>query len=470
MGIALTDYLRTRLARLDSLSLSMRFALTGSVVMIVAAVVTGYWLTNVISRGVVSNTAGATALFMDSFIGPLAQELDTADVLPIGPTRAMEELLEGSAFGKRVISVKLWKPGGLIAYAEDENLIGRRFPVSAGLEKAFAGSIVSELDELDEDESAGERNSGLPLLEVYSPIREVWTGRIIAVAEFYEDATALRRTLRGAVIEAWLLVAALMLMIGSALFGIVHRASRVIEDQRQALRDRMVEAVQASEQNRQLRVRVERAAGRAAELNERFLRRVGADLHDGPAQLISLAALKLSGIARAPRKSERLAEAQVVKGALDDAMREIRGICGGLSLPEIESKSLETIITGLVHAHERLTSTTVSVQLDLGTAPVSEALKICVFRFVQEGLSNAFRHASGIGQRIEAFIKGNTLTVALRNGPANGGKSSRNGTGLGLAGLRERVESLGGRFSFDAPEGREVTMAMRVYLRGADDE
>ena len=66
MAIALTDYLRTRSARLDSLSLSARFALTGSVVMIAAAIITGYWLTGVISRGVVSNTAGATALFMEN--------------------------------------------------------------------------------------------------------------------------------------------------------------------------------------------------------------------------------------------------------------------------------------------------------------------------------------------------------------------------------------------------------------------
>lgn len=338
------------------------------------------------------------------------------------------------------------------------------------MERAFEGSIVSELDELEDDESAGERKSGLPLLEVYSPIREVWTGRVIAVAEFYEDATALRQTLRGAVVEAWLLVGALMLMIGSALFGIVHRASRVIEDQRQALSDRMNEAVHASEQNRQLRVRIERAAGRVAELNERFLRRVGADLHDGPAQLISLAALNLSGIARAPRKSERLAEMQVVKGALDDAMREIRDICGGLSLPEIESKSLETIIAGLVQSHERLTATTVSMEFNVPTMPIAEAVKICVFRFVQEGLSNSFRHASGVGQRVEAFIEGDTLTVCVENGPANGAKPSGNGTGLGLAGLRERVESLGGIFSFETPEGREVRMTMRVSLRGADNE
>ena len=86
-------------SRLGSLTLLQRFALTGGAVMIISMLVIGQWVTSAISGRVVENTAAATALFMDSFIAPLAQELDTADTLSIGPTRAIEELLAGSAFG-----------------------------------------------------------------------------------------------------------------------------------------------------------------------------------------------------------------------------------------------------------------------------------------------------------------------------------------------------------------------------------
>ena len=47
----------------------------------------------------------------------------------------------------------------------------------------------------------------MPLLEVYSPLHEVWSGKIIAVAEFYEVATDLRRDLADARRKSWLLVA-----------------------------------------------------------------------------------------------------------------------------------------------------------------------------------------------------------------------------------------------------------------------
>jgi hypothetical protein len=447
---------------LGGLSLTARFAMTASGVLLAVAVIGGIWVTEIIARSAVASAASATALFMESIIGPLTQELAISDTLSIGPIRAIEEVMATSALGERVVSVKIWKPEGLVAYAADTSLIGARFPVSPNLARAFAGEIVGEFDELDDEESAAERATGLPLLEIYSPIRKPWTGEVIAVGEFYEDATALQATLRDARVHTWLIVLAMAVLLGAALLGIVHRASLVIEEQRQALRLRAEEAERVSQQNRMLRLRIERAAGRAAEMNERFLRRISADLHDGPAQLISLAALRLGGLAKAEDAAVRRAEQDVVRQALDEAMREIRALCSGLSLPDLEAAPLATVIADAVRAHEHYTATRVSLSLGPLPEAVSPAVKICAFRFVQEGLNNAFRHAAGVGQRVEAELTGAMLTVTVANAPADGAAIPAEGGGLGLSGLRERVESLGGSFSFDAPPDGEVRMTMTI--------
>lgn len=463
---------RLSLARswIGSLSLSARFALTGSVVMLAAALLIGIWVTRIIERSVVANTAGATALFMDSFIGPLVQELETADTLSIGPARAIEEMLAGSALGKRVVSVKIWKPDGLVAYAVDADLIGKRFPGSEELHEALEGRLVAELDRLDDEESADERASGLSLLEIYSPIRKAWTGEVIAVVEFYEDATELNATLNKARVQTGAVVFAIAALIGVILFGIVRRASGTIEEQRTALALRVAESEGMAEQNRRLRLRVENASARGAELNERFLRRISADLHDGPAQLISLAALRLAGLAKGRTLEMRTAEMKAVKGALDEAMGDIRNICNGLSLPEIANAPLAEVIGKAVSAHRQRTGTGVDLKLD-GELPAeaSEALKICVFRFVQEGLSNAFRHGGGNGQRVEAARSGRILGLTVRNRTSTA-PASVGGGGLGLTGLRERVESLGGRFSFsitpEDPSGHGgAVMRMDIDIR-----
>jgi signal transduction histidine kinase len=452
-------------SRLGSLTLLQRFALTGGVIMIISMLLVGQWVTSAISGRVVENTAAATALFMDSFIAPLAQELDTSDALSIGPIRAIEELLEGSALGQRVVSIKIWKPGGLVAFANDSSLIGQRFHPSASLIAAFEGRLGAELNQLDDPESAAMKDIGEPLLEIYSPIRLAWSGRVIAVAEFYETATQLSETLAVARRQSWAIVAGVTGLIGIALFGIVHRASTVIEEQRRALQARINEVQRMSEQSRQLRIRAERASSRLTELNETFLRRISSELHDGPAQLVGLAALRLNSIGKARREVDRLHEIEIMDDALGEALRDIRNICNGLILPDIEGDPIGRTIERVIKAHEMRTGTVVERRFDLNQQ-VPHPVEICVFRFVQEGLNNAYRHAGGAGQVVEASIESAILTIGVSNqvGTIPGSPKPGSVRGLGLAGLRERIESLGGQFQFTLTkeQGAEMTMVIRV--------
>ena len=206
---------------------------------------------------------------------------------------------------------------------------------------------------------------------------------MIAVAEFYENATELIEILAVARRQSWLIVAGVAGLIGIALFGIVHRASTVIENQRRALQARIGEAQRLSEESRQLRVRAERASSRLSELNESFLRRISAELHDGPAQLVGLAALRLNSVGKAKRKEDRLRELKIMDDALREAIRDIRNICNGLSLPDIAGAPIGQTIERVVRAHEMRTGTMVVRRFDLDQK-VPHPIEICVFRFVQE--------------------------------------------------------------------------------------
>ena len=245
----------------------------------------------------------------------------------------------------------------------------------------------------------------------------------------------------------------------------MHRASTVIEEQRRALQARINEVQRMSEQSRQLRIRAERASSRLTELNETFLRRISSELHDGPAQLVGLAALRLNSIGKARREVDRLHEIEIMDDALGEALRDIRNICNGLTLPDIEGDPIGRTIERVIKAHEMRTGTVVERRFDLNQQ-VPHPVEICVFRFVQEGLNNAYRHAGGAGQVVEASIESAILTIGVSNQVRTIPGSPKPGSvrGLGLAGLRERIESLGGQFQFTLTkeQGAEMTMVIRV--------
>jgi hypothetical protein len=109
-------------------SLAERFALTGGVVMLLGMAATGSWVASRIEEGVTRNTANATALYVESVIAPLSQELTRPDGLSASAARALDEVLANTPLGRRVVSFKLWQRGGRIVYASNPDLAGQVFP------------------------------------------------------------------------------------------------------------------------------------------------------------------------------------------------------------------------------------------------------------------------------------------------------------------------------------------------------
>ena len=460
----------------NNLSLASQFGIAGSFVLVIGMAIIGFWVTEKIEDGVTRNTAVSTALYMESFVAPLIGELSTSDTLSAEKRKALDELLKDNELGRRIISFKIWKEDGLIAYSSRPSIIGQRFPTTPNLLAAWKGEVTAEFDKLEDEEDAQERVQGIPLLEMYSPIREQYTGRIYAVAEFYEIAAALKKNLFMANLQSWLVVALVTLAMLGALSGIVFRGSSTIGQQRIALEERVSELSRLLTLNEQLRQRLQRASQRTAEINESYLRRISADLHDGPAQLLSLSLLRLDALVsvfeQASGADHDDSEVQIVRGALSDAIKEIREICAGLTLPELDNLSPGKLLINAATAHERRTGTEVALDIQSVPEHLARSIKICIFRFVQETLSNAFRYAGGSGQKLTCHYDNGRLEIAVSDtGPGFDPENVPDGeenTGLGLPGLLERIESLGGQLQIQSRigEGSRIVMLCRIEAGG----
>ncbi|TPN76007.1 sensor histidine kinase [Mesorhizobium sp. CU2] len=449
----------------SGLSLAWQFVIAGGIGLLAVMLVVGLWVTSQIRDGVMHNSAVSTALYVDSVIAPLLPDMRKSQELDDSVKRALDETLGQGALGKRLLSFKLWRPDGAILYAKDSRQIGRQFRLNHNLKSAFAGNVVAEYNDLDDDIAAGEEEGfNVPVLEIYNPVREPWSGEVVAVSEFYETADEFKDSLTSALWWTWLVVAGATAAALALLSGIVFRGSRTIVTQQAALEAKVSELQAALAQNSSLRQRVQRASRRATAINERYLRRIGADLHDGPAQLVALAALRMdSPVLVDPGTSSMLREAEIagIHKTLGEAMREIRGICNGLVLPQIETQAVADILRLAVAEHERRTSTNVLLTLPERLPELGTSEKISIYRFVQEGLNNAYRHGKGKGQHVRATTKsGKLLVEVLDAGPGfDPGRSE----GLGLAGLRERIESIGGQFeTLTGPGGTRLVITLSV--------
>jgi hypothetical protein len=234
----------------------------------------------------------------------------------------------------------------------------------------------------------------------------------------------------------------------------VRKGSQTIHHQRSALDERIDQLTRLLSENEALRQRANDANSRVMEVTERHLRRIGADLHDGPVQILSSAVLRADALSQAVAGCDKaIAEEAhediaILRDALNETLGELRNISAGLAPPDIENLSLTATLELAVQRYERRTG--VPVARDIRSLPdhVPTALKSCLYRFTQEGLSNSFRHAGGRGQAVSAQRADGHIEVdILDDGPGYDGAEppARDG-GQGLGGLRDRIESLGGEF------------------------
>ncbi|PTE07512.1 sensor histidine kinase [Mesorhizobium helmanticense] len=441
----------------------MQFLIAGGIALLAAMLMVGLWVTSQIREAVIRNSAGTTALYVDSVIAPLLPDMRKNEALSDSVKQALDETLDQGALGKKLVSFNLWGRDGKILYSKDPRLIGQVFEPSANLLRAFGGDVFAEFDRLDDSERQ-QKGTTSRLLEIYNPVREPWSGDVVAVSEFYEVADDFQKTLNAALWSSWLVVGGATAAALAMLSGIVLRGSRTIHRQRLALEAKIAELQELLSQNSKLRHRVQRASRRATAINERYLRRIGADLHDGPAQLVALAALRVDSLhlvdPAAPSK-DRKAEIANIHHTLDEAMREIRAICNGLVLPQIETAAVGDILRLAVTEHQRRTASSVALTLPARLPELGTSEKISIYRFAQEGLNNAWRHANGKDQAVKASMTGGKLQIEVSDGGS--GFDLASSEGLGLAGLRERIESIGGRFeTSSSSKGTRLTVTLSI--------
>jgi signal transduction histidine kinase len=449
------------------LSLARRYLILSLVIVVLGGGVVAYALGLLIETSAINRTTAVTALYAESFVAPHLQSLASNSSLATGEIEALQGLLSDPGLSQRIVSYRIWSTDGEVLYAPQTQLIGRRFAMNGGRGAAAGGAVIGEISSLDDPENVYERERWDRLIEIYVPVRATGSSDIIAVAEFYQLPDELEADVARDRLIAWLLVAGASALAFVALLRVVRQGSHTIVQQQGELRRRVGELSRLLERNARLSDRIRNAAARTTAITEMERRRIGADLHDGPTQALAFAMLRLDAVHGGAGSDEHLA---AVRGAVQDALADMRVISAGLRTPHLETVSLRDLVRQVVADHQRRAGTSVQVDVDRLQDEAPLATKIALYRILAEALSNATRHGGGAEVRVTGEPgDGRTLMLEVQDaGPGFDPLVAPVATHLGLAGMRERSEFLGGSFDVKAAPGDGTVVRVVLPLVEAE--
>lgn len=192
------------------------------------------------------------------------------------------------------------------------------------------------------------------------------------------------------------------------------------------------------------------------EVRERERQRIARDLHDGVGQGLSALKMALAGArARVGDATGGSAIDQAVAIA-DELMTEVREIARALRPPQLDDLGLVAALRWHVDRSVRASGLASRFIGNLGEARLPGEIEVAAFRIAQEAISNAVQHGHAHAVTILLSRHDRTLELRVEDDGIGFDPQQRLADGrhhLGLIGMRERIQALGGEFILDSIPG-----------------
>lgn len=182
--------------------------------------------------------------------------------------------------------------------------------------------------------------------------------------------------------------------------------------------------------------------------------RIARDVHDLVAHSLTVVVLHVGGARRILSTDPRAAEAALADAerVCRESLDGIRGVVGLLRDGD-EPHALSLDFEQLARTY-RSAGLPITLRLDGAPDSLPLAVRVALYRVVQEALANAARHTHGLSAiRVDVLIDEEAVIARITNDyPSTNPTQLASSGGYGLAGLREQVASLGGELT----SGREA--------------
>ncbi len=209
-----------------------------------------------------------------------------------------------------------------------------------------------------------------------------------------------------------------------------------------------------------------RLSRQLVQTQEQERKSISRELHDEIGQMLTALRMELRNLQEvrsAPEGqfNEKLNDA---KRLAEQSLRAVRDMAAGLRPAVLDDLGLGAAIQWQAREFARHAGVPVNVQLDGALTDLPDQYRTCIYRVVQEALTNCARHAHASTIQVSIDRRDDQILVTVQDDGIGFNASAIRARGLGLIGIQERIKELGGEFKLSSWPAKGTALAASIPI------
>lgn len=258
------------------------------------------------------------------------------------------------------------------------------------------------------------------------------------------------------------LARALAIGFGSGFLLMLAGMAYIVRLERDTQR-RYTQLVQSQREMRQL-------SARLVDVQETERRTISRELHDEVGQALGALLVDMGRLATSLSGDRPEVRTQLdnMKLVTERTFQEVRNIALLLRPSMLDDLGLVAALEWQGREVSRRSAIEVEVQSDIVSDNLPDDYRICIYRLVQEALTNAVRHSGASNAKV--IVRESAKSIIVEVADDGHGFNPQHTRGLGILGMEERVKRLGGRLTVKSTPGHGVTVTAELPFSSTNEQ
>jgi signal transduction histidine kinase len=191
---------------------------------------------------------------------------------------------------------------------------------------------------------------------------------------------------------------------------------------------------------------------------------ISRELHDEVGQILTGLRMELGSLAAGNADGSFSQRLESVKRLAEDALRSVRNLSLLLRPSMLDDLGLEPALRWQAKEFSKRSGMQISLDIHGVTESLPEAVRMCLYRSIQEALTNCMKHSNASRLTVAVSQVEGLVKASVQDNGVGFNMNQMRSTGLGLVGMEERIRALNGTFSISSASAKGTVVSLTLPL------